>query len=245
MNWHLGPLAAFDTETTGTDPERDRIVTAAISLVGANVESRHRDWLIDPGIEIPAGATAVHGIGTEQARAEGMHPRFAIEEITSILASHLRQGTPIVAFNARFDLTILDREARRHGIVPLIERVGGADGLVVVDPHVLDKQVDRFRPGKRTLEAVCEVYGVSLGQAHAANADALAAARLAYRLASRFEELRALDLRSLHVQQIVWAADQAASLQDYFARNGRPERVEGAWPVVPLAVESVEDALAA
>lgn len=245
MSWHLGRLAAFDTETTGIDPERDRIVTAAVSLVGARIESEHRDWLLDPGIEIPAGATAVHGISTERARAEGMHPRFAVEEITGILAAHLRQGTPIVAFNARFDLTILDREARRHGIVPLVDRVGGVDGLAVVDPYVLDKQVERFRPGKRTLEAVCDVYGVSLEQAHAANADALAAARVAYRLATRTAELRALDLRDLHSHQTEWAAQQAASLQEYFERNGRRERVEGAWPVVPIAAAAPADALAA
>lgn len=235
MSWHLGRLAAFDIETTGTDPEHDRIVTAAVSLVGAAIESEHRAWLVDPGIDIPAGASAVHGISTEQARTEGVDAGVAVEQITTILASHLREGTPIVAFNARFDLTILDREARRHGLTPLVDRVGGVERLIVVDPFVLDKQVDRFRPGKRTLEAVCEHYRVRLDQAHAANADALAAARVAYRLASRVAELGDADLRRLHVQQIEWAAQQAASLQDYFAEKGRPERVEGAWPIVPFA----------
>lgn len=245
MSWHLGRLAAFDIETTGTDPERDRIVTAAVSLVGASFEGRHRAWLIDPGVEIPAEASAVHGITTERARAEGMQAHRAVEEITTVLAACLRQGAPIVAFNARFDLTILDREARRHGVVPLVQRVGGTDGLIVVDPFVLDKQVDRYRPGKRTLEAVCTHYHVRLDQAHAANADALAAARVAYRLATRTPELRDLDLRSLHAQQIEWAAQQAASLQEYFAGLGREERVEGAWPIVPCLAAPQEAALAA
>jgi DNA polymerase III subunit epsilon len=245
MTWHTGRLAAFDIETTGIDPEHDRIVTAAVSFVGASVESSHHAWLVDPGIEIPAGASAVHGITTEQARAEGADPRHAVEEITSILAAHVRQGSPIVAFNARFDLTILDREARRHDIVPLVERVGGSDGLIVVDPFVLDKQLDRYRPGKRTLEAVCAHYGVRLDQAHAANADALAAARVAYRLATRASELRDVELRSLHAHQVAWAAEQAASLQAYFEGLGRQEHVEGAWPLVPHAVARREPALAA
>ncbi len=245
MSWHLRRLAAFDIETTGTDPERDRIVTAAVSLVGAGVEGRHWAWLVDPGVEIPAGASAVHGISTVRARADGIPPRAAVEEITCILSAHLRDGVPIVAFNARFDLTILDREARRYGLVPLADRVGGVDRLIVIDPFVLDKQVDRFRKGKRTLEAVCEHYRVRLDQAHAANADALAAARVAYRLASSIAELRDADLRSLHAQQVEWAAQQAASLQDYFADVGRPERVEGAWPVVPVVAGLSETALAA
>jgi DNA polymerase III subunit epsilon len=233
MSWHLGRLAAFDIETTGVDPAHDRIVTAAVSVVGGGRPSDHHAWLVDPGIEIPAAASAVHGITTECARAEGQSPAKAVEEIAAILAEQLRDGVPVIAFNARFDLTILDREAHRHGLQPLLSRVGGATGMLVVDPHVLDKQFDRFRPGKRTLTAVCEHYRVPLDGAHAAGADALAAARLAYRLGSTVEELRDLDLRVLHREQISWAAEQAASLQDYFQRQGRDERVEGAWPVIP------------
>jgi DNA polymerase-3 subunit epsilon len=233
MAWHLGRLVAFDVESTGVNPEHDRIVTAAISVVGGGQPSVHRSWLLDPGIEIPVGATAVHGISTEQARAEGRSAPEAIQEITAELAAQLLRGVPVIAFNARFDLTMLDREALRHGLAPLQRRVGGEDGMLVVDPHVLDKQFDRFRRGKRTLGAVCEHYRVPLDQAHAAGADALAAARLAYRLGSTVSELQAADLRTLHSQQIAWAAAQAASLQDYFRQQGREDCVEGAWPVVP------------
>jgi DNA polymerase III subunit epsilon len=233
MSWHMGRLAAFDLETTGIDPESDRIVTGAVSVVGAGRAPQDHAWLLDPGVPIPAGATAVHGISTEQARAEGRPPREAVEEIVASLAAQLRDGVPVIAFNARFDLTCLDREARRHGVVPLLERVGGPGGMLVVDPLVLDKQLDRFRKGKRTLGAVCEHYRVPLDEAHAANADALAAARVAWRLGQAFAELREVDLRTLHARQVTWAAEQAASLEDFFLRNGRPERVERAWPVVP------------
>lgn len=233
MSWHRGPLAAFDIETTGTDPESDRIVTAAVSIVGAGLRSEHHFWLVDPGIPIPEGATAVHGISTERARAEGCSPRRAVSEIVALLARCQLAHAPIVAFNARFDLTILDREARRHGVESLVQRVGGWDRLLVVDPYVLDKHVDRYRPGKRTLQHVCEHYRISLEEAHSANADALAAARVAYRLASRIAELREADLSALHACQVEWAAEQASSLQVYFEEVGRIERVEGAWPIVP------------
>jgi DNA polymerase-3 subunit epsilon len=233
MSWHTRRLAAFDLETTGIDSESDRIVTAAVSIVGDGLPSVFHAWLLDPGIEIPAGASAVHGITTERARAEGRQPPEAVEEIVAMLAEQLLQGVPIVAFNARFDLTCLDREARRHDIAPLVDRVGGAPGMLVVDPYVLDKQVDRFRKGKRTLGAVCAHYNVSLDEAHASHADALAAARVAWRLGQAFEELR-VDVRALHDQQIAWAAEQAASFEDYLRRNGRDERIEPAWPIVPL-----------
>jgi DNA polymerase III subunit epsilon len=234
MSWHNGRLAAFDVETTGIDPESDRIVTAAVSVVGGGLPPESGAWLLDPGVPIPAGATNVHGITTEQARAEGRPAAEAIEEIVGALAAQLQGGAPVIAFNARFDLTCLDREARRHGIVPLVERVGGAAGMIVVDPFILDKRLDRFRRGRRTLGAVCEHYRVPLTDAHAANADALAAARLAWRIAQAYAELQDLDLRALHAQQIGWAAEQAASLAEYFRGQGRHEHVEPAWPIVPL-----------
>ena len=233
MSWHLGRLAAFDVETTGTDPEADRIVTAALSIVGAQRAGEHHFWIVDPGVEIPAAATAVHGVTTQRARSEGVSPQQAVAEITELLAAEVRARVPIVAFNARFDLTILDREARRHGVVPLVERSGAADSLLVIDPYVLDKQIDRYRPGKRTLDAVCAHYGVPLGSAHQAGADALAAARVAYRIGTLAPELAGLDIEQLHADQVSWAAAQAASLQAHFRQQGRMELVQGAWPVVP------------
>jgi len=234
MSWHTRRLAAFDLETTGIDSESDRIVTAAVSVVGDGLPSVFHAWLLDPGIPIPPGAAAVHGITTERARAEGRQPPAAVEQIVATLAEQLLQGVPVVAFNARFDLTCLDREARRHDIEPLVDRVGGEARMLVVDPYVLDKQVDRFRKGKRTLGAVCAHYNVPLDEAHASHADALAAARVAWRLGQAFTELSALDLPTLHRQQVGWAAEQAASFEDYLRRNGRDERIEPAWPIVPL-----------
>lgn len=236
-------LAAFDIETTGVDPQSDRIVTAAVSLAGDGRPTESRSWLVDPGVEIPAGASAVHGITTEQARAEGVDPAEAVEQITALLAEQLRRGVPVIAFNARFDLTCLDREARRHGVVPLLDRVGGPSGMLVVDPFVLDKQYDRYRRGKRTLGAVCEHYRVRLDAAHDANADAIAAARVAWRLAQAIEELRTTELASLHARQVVWAAEQAVSLEEYFREQGRDERIEREWPIVPLPARAPEPAL--
>lgn len=234
----MGPFAAFDIETTGTDRESDRIVTAAVSLVGAELPGEHRAWLVDPGIEIPTGAAAIHGITTEMARNDGSSPGEAVEEITSLLARHVLAGAPVVAFNANFDLTILDREASRHGVAPLLERVGGTHGMLVIDPFVLDRQFDRFRKGKRTLQAVCRHYRVPFDEAHTANADAIAAARLAYKLGAVVPELRELDPGDLYRKQISWAAKQASLLEEYFKGQGNDERVEGVWPIVPGRVVS-------
>jgi DNA polymerase-3 subunit epsilon len=232
VSWHSGRLAAFDIETTGTDTENDRIVTAAISVVGGGEPTVSTNWLVDPGVPIPAEATAVHRITDERVRTEGLPADQAVFEITETLAELIGQGIPIIAFNARFDLTILDREARRYDQETLCDLIGGPESLLVIDPYVLDKNFNKYRKGRRTLSILCECYGIPLDDAHAADADALAAARLAWKLCHTREELQAYDLPGLHLAQVGWAMEQAESLEEYFASQGRPERIQGEWPVV-------------
>jgi DNA polymerase-3 subunit epsilon len=45
-----------------------------------------------------------------------------------------------------------------------------------------------------------------------------------------------MDLADLHREQVSWAAEQAASLEDYFRRQGRSEQVERVWPVIPAGL---------
>jgi len=230
-NWHHGRLAAFDIESTGVDPQSDRIVTATVSVVGGQQPIDTVSWLADPGVPIPEGAARVHGITTEMAQAQGRPSGEVVGEIVEKLAAQIAQGVPVVAFNARYDLTMLDREARRHGIVPLTER--GAE-LLVIDPLIMDKQLWKFRKGKRTLTAVCEVYNVKLSEddAHAADADAIAAARVAWRMGEQYDELKGVGLKELHASQILWADEQAASLEEYFRSQGKNETIEREWPIV-------------
>lgn len=233
MSWHLGRLAAFDTETTGVDVEGEaRIVSAAVILVGADKPTDTYTWLINPGIDIPAEASAIHGITTERAVAEGRDAAEAIEEIAAAVAGQLTAGIPIVAMNARFDLTLLDRECRRHGLPTVVDRVPDDVLWPVIDPLIIDKQVDKYRKGKRTLTALCEHYEVVLEDAHTAEADALATVRLAYKLAVRQPKLR-VPVERLHHWQESWAREQAASFQEHCRRTDPDVLIEGAWPMVP------------
>ncbi|MGC5534294.1 3'-5' exonuclease [Streptomyces sp. SR-10] len=232
MAWHLGRMAGFDIESTGIDPETARIVTACIVQLGGQQPTVAANWLTDvDGEEIPAGAAAVHGISTEKARAEGVDLRLAVEEILGALTQVILSGIPVVAMNARYDLTLLDREAQRYGFQPLPESV-------VIDPFVIDKQVDTYRPGKRTLTALCQHYEVRLDGAHSADADAVAACRVAWRQATRYSQLAAMTLDELHTAQIGWAAEQAASLQEHFRKKDPAAVVEGAWPLIPRQKEA-------
>lgn len=230
--WFEGPLAAFDTETTGVDVERDRIVSAALvvqSQAGASPVATR--WLVNPGVPVPEGATAIHGLTDVHLQRYGRWPAPVMEEVGRALAEQSAAGVPLVVMNAPFDLTLLDRELRRHRASPLSAYLGTSP-LCVLDPWVLDKHLDRYRKGRRTLTDLCAHYGVELTGAHDATADATAAMAVVRAIGQRFAvRLERLSAAELHARQAVWHAAQARGLQAWFARNGSEEVCDPAWPV--------------
>jgi DNA polymerase-3 subunit epsilon len=227
VGWADGRLCGFDVETTGEEPDRARIVTATLVLVGGNRSTHEFSLLIDPGVEIPAESTAFHGVTTEQARATGCAPAEALAEIVRLLRTTWDRGVPVVAFNGAYDFTVLDRELRRH------LGSGFAAAGPVVDPHIIDRALDRRR-GKRTLKETCGHYQVRLDNAHDATQDALAATRLAWRLARVYPaQVGDSSLPELHDKQVEWSQEWADSLNEYWRSQGMDKTMDGTWPVRP------------
>ncbi|GGA56540.1 3'-5' exonuclease [Pseudoclavibacter endophyticus] len=227
MTW-AERVAVFDLETTGVDPTTSRIVTAFIGLLDADGElERGTDWLADPGVEIPEQAAVVHGITTEVARAEGAPAPLVIAAIRAGLDWIGRHGVPLVVYNAPYDLTLFAAECARHGVEPI------SLGEQVVDPLVIDKAVDRYRRGKRTLGDACIAYGVELLDAHTAGDDAVAAGRLAQAMAAKFpDEVGLRSLAELHRAQIAWCDEQADDFETYMRRERDPAfTAQRGWPL--------------
>ncbi|MFB6955523.1 exonuclease domain-containing protein [Streptomyces sp. NPDC056309] len=231
---------AWDTETTGPNPLEDRIVTAAVVVRGGGRSDRDFSWLINPQMTIPEAATAVHGITDAKAQAEGAEPKVALDELATNLARAVEWGMPIVAFNQSFDWTILHCDLARHGLATVEERVG-LHPLPLIDPHVIDKQVDRWvkGSGQRKLKPTAERYGVQLEDWHTAEADALAALLIAEAQFERYPQLNNYGPAELFSAQQEWRAAQSADLQAYF-RSAPPERggdpnkiIDGSWPLIP------------
>jgi DNA polymerase-3 subunit epsilon len=156
-----------------------------------------------------------------------------MDEIARVLGEQAAAGRPLVVMNAPFDLTLLDRELRRHRATTL-DRWFEPAPLRVLDPRVLDKHLDRYRKGRRTLTDLCAHYDVVLEGAHDAAADALAAMEVVRAVGRRFAtRLERLSPAELHTLQSVWHAAQARGLQAWFARSGSPEAVDPAWPLRP------------
>jgi DNA polymerase-3 subunit epsilon len=223
--WHAELLGSYDCETTGTDPFNARLVSAAF----VTSDGGRHEFLVDPGVEIPLEAAAVHGISTEHARAHGVKPDEALEQIAALLATHLGAGAPLVVFNAPFDLTLLEAELERHGLKALRDRVPAV--APIVDPLIIDRALDRYRKGSRTLEAQCTHYGVAIENAHDACADAAAAMEVARVQAGRFPEVAEASLADLHARQAEWKAAAEADFAAYKARRGESFTPEPGWPI--------------
>jgi DNA polymerase III subunit epsilon len=229
MSWIEGPLLGFDTETTGVDVGTDRIVTAA--LVRRDATGTHvRTWLVAPGVEIPAVATAIHGVPTEHAEQFGRPPVEALAEIATEIVAAARAGVPLVAYNASFDLGLLEAELRRHGLPTVRDRLGG-EVCPVVDPLLLDRCEDPEREGRRTLVDLCGVYGVDTGRLHTADVDVVATLDVLATIVARYPHVGALDPAALHGYQERAHRASVAAHDARRAEEGRPPTgVDPAWP---------------
>ena len=161
-------FAVVDFETTGLNPEIDRIVQLAAVIVngeGHIVDSF--DTIVRPESpdEYQHGAEHIHGISAEQV-SSGMPLRKALEQLWSINAGHV-----FTAHNAAFDLGFLHAESKRVGL----------EGHV--DVHVDTLELARRTTGtdttrKHNLFALCEHYGIKRDKEHDAKSDATATAQL-------------------------------------------------------------------
>jgi len=132
------PLFIVDTETTGVDSQKDRIVEIGFQRWVA--EGMTKEWksLVNPGVPIPASATKVHGITdldvqkccecgylridspvndlTERScRCEVYRPWPTFQQ----LAANLAKGFTDCDFagqNVRFDLRVMAAEMQRAGV---------------------------------------------------------------------------------------------------------------------------------
>ncbi len=252
--WHAGPMTPFDCETGGVNVEEHRIVTITVgSITPLNSGRPMVDmWsgLIAVDVDIDPAATEVHGITTEHARAHGKPAAEVLDEAAGLLALSLHREVPVVGMNVVFDFTILDRECRRWGVPTVEDRLEGRPLAPVIDVLVLDKALDRYRPGKRKLTDLCALYGVRNDAAHDAVEDALAAARVAYvmgrqslfefdklrglyhdrrypeRIARAWQAMGRMSLDELHAYQVGAYRDQSENFAAYLRREAGQKRHE-------------------
>jgi DNA polymerase-3 subunit epsilon len=213
MSWVDSGFIAFDTETTGVDVVTDRIVSAAAVEFRGGVEVDSREWLIKVDIEIPAGASAVHGITNEMVQSQGLDQAEALASIREFLVS---RNLPVVCFNSQFDRKILDSNLERVGLASLT-------GVVDICPYVIDKQMDKFVKGtaQRRLQPTVARYGLELNEAdwHGALADSRITGLLLLAQRGRYPNLFADQPDEIAESISLWREEQDASFKAWLAKQ--------------------------
>jgi DNA polymerase-3 subunit epsilon len=222
QRWWLDPgFIAFDTETTGTSPDSDRIVTAAAVHFREGQPIASRSWLLRVDVPIPPRATEVHGITDEMSQGQGIDQATALAEIQSFLTS---SGVALIAFNSSFDVAMLEANLARHGLPALRDT---SLRPPVICPYVLDKQFNKYVRGKnqRRLMPTIERYGLSFDEAnwHGAEADATITGQLFLAQFDAYEAMRGLSAEQLSEQVDTWREQQDAEFHAWLAAKRAEE----------------------
>jgi CBS domain-containing protein len=151
--------AALDTETTGLDTARARIVQiGAVALShGRILDGRQIDLLIDPEVPVPSTSTRIHGITNAMVRNA---PAFA--SAWAALQAFI-ENRVIIGHAIGFDLSMLERETARAGMEWRKPR-----SLCV---RLLARLAE---PGQRdySLDALAARFGIVISGRHSARAPA-------------------------------------------------------------------------
>jgi DNA polymerase-3 subunit epsilon len=168
------PLAFFDLETTGTDPQRDKIVEIAIVRLDPDGGREATTRRIHPERPIPAEATAVHGIRDEDVSGAPTFGQVA-RELLDVL-----QDADLAGFNVRrFDVPLLDREFRDCGL-----------DLALVKRRIVDAMTIFHKKEPRDLTAAVRFFlDRDHAGAHGAEADVQASIEVLEAQLARYPDL--------------------------------------------------------
>jgi DNA polymerase-3 subunit epsilon len=222
----------FDLETTGVSSFLDLPVSYGfverVTSEGGIVTKREGGY-VNPGVPIPAGAGAIHGI-TDEMVADATPLAEAVETVAEQLSSLWSGGDVVVGMNVAYDLTMVDSLCQRLGIATLEQR--GTVGPVL-DVLILDRHFDKWRKGSRKLTDLCAHYGVSLKSAHAAVDDAEASLQVFEAQLQQWPAIGEIPVATMNETLRAWYQEWLASFSKYLEKKGEMPVNAGRyeWPI--------------
>ncbi len=199
----------LDTETTGPDAARARIIQiAAIRISGGRIaEDDPYDELVDPGIAIPESSTRIHGLRDADVAGAPDFPslRAGLEAFIG--------DAVVIGHSIGYDLSLLKSETLRAGASWRRPRS--------LDTRILARLLRPTLTGF-TLDIVCDWLGVEIAGRHTALGDARATAEVFVKMVPR--------LRDMGVRTLGEAEAACRSFSDELDQHRRIGWVE---PVAP------------
>lgn len=185
-------LVVFDTETTGIDFGKDRIIELGAASLEAGAETGGMDLFIrlPEGRRLDPFITNLTGITEERLAAEGVGDQEAARAFADLLAGAERPL--VVAYNAQFDLNFLFYLLQPWGLAGTLKKPRFLDALTVYRdrrdyPHKLENAIAAYQLEDKAVNS------------HRAIDDARAAALLLEAMAEERDDLeRYIDLFGVH-----------------------------------------------
>ena len=169
----LEKFIAFDTETTGLDPEKDGIVELGAVVFEHGVPTETFQSYVNAGIRISEEVSALNHITNEMLQAAPTE-EIIYPELMRFLGTAAKGETMICGHVAAFDLSFLCKTLGRLGITA---------NFRFVDTRQLATQIPELT--HHSLAAVAEYFNVPHEHAHQAKEDALTSGQIFCKMLER------------------------------------------------------------
>lgn len=165
----------IDLESTGTRPEKDKIVQIAAFKTDMNLNkiTETLECLVNPGIPIPEDSTVVHGVSDEMVVSAQSFAEIGPSLFSFIGPCH------IAGYNVIFDIIMLQEEFKRIGLVFNLK------GRMIIDPL----QVLRAKEPRDQSTVYTYYTGKKLEGAHHAKNDIEASLEIAKEQIIKYEDI--------------------------------------------------------
>ncbi len=194
-NWKDLRILVFDTETTGLNIHRDRMLEiGAVGIQGGEILLKDTFELLIDAKKSPAeDSIQVHGLLPEEIRSKGLSEQEAIARFLGYI-----KGDGVVAHHINFDIGMIEMAMRRSGVERFFmfnKRIDTAELAKKLEhPRKPPSYIDHSKYG---LDELCERYGISTEDRHRAWGDAMITAKLFLKLVQAFEEKGKNKLKDL------------------------------------------------
>ncbi len=151
-------IVVFDTETTGIDFKKNRIIELGAVALSNGGECDATDALIrlPEGQTLPPEIVTLTGITDQQLLQEGVGEREAVEDFCRLFSG--AQQPLMVAYNAQFDLNFMARLLPPLGHLELLKKSRFLDALTVYKdrrdyPHKLCNAIEAYGLGDKVVNS--------------------------------------------------------------------------------------------
>lgn len=185
-NYETIRFVALDTETTGFDYEKDRILCiGAIAIKNNKIQVNDSFEVYIKQTIFNKETIKIHGI-----RKNGTELKVSEEEALIQFLEYLDDAI-IIAHHTKFDITMINQALKRLKVGPIQSKQ--------LDTNYIHKKIATENRFKKlfSLDELCDLYNITMHDRHTASGDALLTAFLFLKLTTKFKKNNILNLTEL------------------------------------------------